>query len=388
MSEIYKYILDLLRLELKGDSTELKKDIDYMQLYLITQSNSIEAMVYSALNKLNAEIPKEVNVLFDDSYDMSVTVEAIHDYELECMEEAFDNNGVDFVPLKGSVLKYLYPESNLRQRGDIDILLRETDMRKADDIMKKLEYIGDELNDYEHHLGYRKEPFVIVELHKKLMSEKSRSYDYFKNIWDLMNPVSENGHRYEMTKEDFYTYILAHFAKHIKSYGAGIRFVVDIFVIEQKWGEKLDREKLYKSLKKANVFQFYEWVYKLQNWWFNGIETNDENVKNLSELILKSGTFGNNEIHKINKDAMTISAPNEKKYMIKRILNGIFPSYIYMRNEYPVLAKKKWLMPIFWIIRGIDLISHPQKLKKKVKYATNINTEEAEKYKEIMKAMM
>ena len=77
MSEIYKYILDLLRLELKGDSTELKKDIDYMQLYLITQSNSIEAMVYSALNKLNAEIPKEVNVLFDDSYDMSVTVEAI-----------------------------------------------------------------------------------------------------------------------------------------------------------------------------------------------------------------------------------------------------------------------------------------------------------------------
>ena len=118
------------------------------------------------------------------------------------------------------------------------------------------------------------------------------------------------------------------------------------------------------------------------------VETNDENVKNLSELILKSGTFGNNEIHKINKDAMTISAPNEKKYMIKRILNGIFPSYIYMRNEYPVLAKKKWLMPIFWIIRGIDLISHPQKLKKKVKYATNINTEEAEKYKEIMKAMM
>lgn len=37
---------------------------------------------------------------------------------------AFDAGGIDYMPLKGSILKDLYPRHEMRMMGDADILIR------------------------------------------------------------------------------------------------------------------------------------------------------------------------------------------------------------------------------------------------------------------------
>ena len=51
---------------------------------------------------------------------------------------AFDKNGIDYLPLKGCNMKYLYPKPELRSMGDADILIREEQYKSIKDIVSPM----------------------------------------------------------------------------------------------------------------------------------------------------------------------------------------------------------------------------------------------------------
>ncbi|MCQ2385650.1 MAG: nucleotidyltransferase family protein, partial [Clostridia bacterium] len=56
--------------------------------------------------------------------------------ELALLTDAFSQNGIPYIPLKGAVLAEVYPEPYMCLSGDIDVLVKPEDVDKAVDLLK------------------------------------------------------------------------------------------------------------------------------------------------------------------------------------------------------------------------------------------------------------
>ena len=51
--------------------------------------------------------------------------------------EAFEQNGIVYMPLKGCNIKKLYPKPELRSMGDVDILIHPEDHERIHSVMEE-----------------------------------------------------------------------------------------------------------------------------------------------------------------------------------------------------------------------------------------------------------
>lgn len=91
--------------------------------------------------------------------------------------EALENHEIAFLPLKGYWMKQMYPQPYYRQMADLDILI---DADKAGQARKVMKALGYRTEDYGAgaHDSYFLEPYVSVELHRTLMTQRNYA-EYF-----------------------------------------------------------------------------------------------------------------------------------------------------------------------------------------------------------------
>ena len=65
---------------------------------------------------------------------------------------AFDENGIDYLPLKGCNMKHLYPKPELRAMGDADILIRERQLSMVSEVLEKTGF--EQEDEMDHHSGW------------------------------------------------------------------------------------------------------------------------------------------------------------------------------------------------------------------------------------------
>ena len=381
MESVHNIVIQLIRYILTGKEFNVGEDVDYNLVYNFSKEHGIENIVYEAIKELNIKLPEKIDALFAEDYDANIMLEATQALELENLAEEFEKAEIDYMPMKGSVVKYLYAMPDYRKSGDIDILIRPEDKKRANELILKMDYILDEFDEFEHHIGYRKPPCIILELHDKLVEKGNRSYKYLSQIWDRVVKEDKCNCRYKMTKEDFYTYSISHLAKHIKICGAGIKFITDIYVMKNKW--EFDENKLKIALKAANVYELNCLVNELIGYWFNGEECSD-NAKTLGEFILNSGMFGNKEqrFFLSKGEAVSKGMIGKLKYRIDKRFRGVFAPYDVMRREYPIVLKKKYLIPFFWMIRIFKIMTNKELREKNLNKALVIE-EDNKKYSDL-----
>lgn len=349
MDNHYNITVELIRYVLKGDAVKSSiTDIDAMQLYNFSKSHGIENMIYAALKRLKINIPNAVMAKFEKSYKLAIMLEAVQSFELEAIEDEFDAQGIDYVPLKGSVVKYLYPMPDYRKSGDIDILIRCEDEKKVMPIMDSLGYTRERNYDkHEVHLSYEKPPYIEVEVHRSLTTIADRTYHFCKNIWDYVEPDKDRQHCYVMNNESLYTYLLAHMCKHLYSGGAGLRLVTDMLVLKNKL--EFNEIRLKKYLRKANLVQLNDMVNKLIDKWFYDKYEYDKDIEILEQIILSGGSFGTAEMHNALRSSNTTA--NKFKLLIQRLC----PPVRILKGRYPFLEKIPVLLPFMWIYRVFDI---------------------------------
>lgn len=124
--------------------------------------------------------------------------------------------------LKGTVIKYLYPDTAMRVMSDVDILYRSQ--------IQKINRQNELLISLMENIGYKvwsREPLEIsfykplaaisrnmrIEMQTELIDKGYEVWsDYLKNIWDKL--IKKSDHEYVMRDEDFYIYHIIHMAKH------------------------------------------------------------------------------------------------------------------------------------------------------------------------------
>jgi len=294
--------------------------------------------------------------------------------------DKFEEKNIKSIPLKGCILKHLYPMPDYRQSGDIDILVAEEDFFKVAPVMEELGYAGDAGDEIEIHITYRRPPYVLMEIHKKLVETRQRTSEYLSDVWKYASPLKGYNNRFEMDKETTYVYIVAHMAKHIKNGGAGIRLVLDIWVLLRLWEKEFDKEKLDSALKAAKLYEFNNWAAALAKLWFGGESCEDKNVHILGEYVVDSGIYGNNENRKkLNASIVEDDKKAMMTYRVKKLFKSVFLPVVIMRNQYPVLVKYKFLLPVMWIHRVFKILFKDRgKVSKRLSSSLEINDDAKE----------
>lgn len=360
MEQIYEYTIKLLRYVLNGDVPQLNQDIDFEDLYGFSQKHGIENIMYVGLRDLEVNVPGETMLKFEEAYKGAIVLEAMQAIELETISDAFEKAGIDHIPLKGSVVKYLYPDPSYRKSGDIDILVRNVPKEIVNEIMFGFEYQTDEdFEHYEVHYGYEKPPFYEVEIHVQLLKSSNRAYKFCSNVWEYTKLKNGSNHCYEMTNEFLYIHLLAHLCNHLYMGGAGIKILMDFYVVRNELS--LDENTLDKYLKKTKLADINEMVIKLMDKWFGNSYVEDENIELLEKVVFENGSFGTKE----QKEKFRVNDSFAGRLQV--LFRKIFLRKAILIKRYEALQGKNYPWIIMWLYRVYYALRYRRKnIKRRV----------------------
>lgn len=343
-----KYFLSLLRCALRGEKPEkAPQGVDFNLILALARQQSVVELIAYAIPKIEPAIDPELVSKLERLKRAGIAREINQDIELSALKDAFEGAGLDYMLLKGSVLKHLYPTPDMRSMCDIDILIRESNANRADKLMDALGYGDKKVSD--HDVGYVKPPYVNVELHHSLTQYDfgKRAYEYFKDIWELSLRKADT-HSYALRDEDFYLYHIDHMAKHYATGGCGVRPFCDIYVYLNAH-PSMDLEYLEAGLDKIGLREFEAHMRALALKWLDGGE-GDELSEQIEAYILTGGSFGTTE-----RGALSLilrkGSKNKKISRLRLFWYKLFLPYRHMRVVYPSLKKVPFLLPFYWVHR-------------------------------------
>ena len=259
---------------------------------------------------------------------------------------AFEENGIDYMPLKGCNMKALYPKPELRMMGDADVLIRLPQYKRIVPIMEALGFRDKSESD--HELVWQSDS-LYLELHKRLIpSYNADFHSYFGDGWQLARPAA--GSRWAMTAEDTFVFLFTHFAKHYRDGGIGCRHVVDLWVYLRA-NPDLDWPRVYAGLERLKLREFYENIAHLMEAWFGGRKT-DAKLDFITEFIFASGSWGRMEQRTASvgvRDMRRTGRAAEGR--LRYFWRTAFPGVGVLRHKYTVLQKAPWLLPVVWLTR-------------------------------------
>lgn len=345
MTELQKCLLDLVRAvvleqELPGDFTLT----DLKELYEFSKSHDMAHLVAYGLKKNDLiDVNSELGKLFEKQHRLAQYRVASLQAEYESICFTLEDAGIDYIPLKGSVLRSLYLQDWMRVSCDIDILVRLEEFEKAKKaLVDQLGYVVAIEGEHNHQLdapnGFH------VELHFILTEKETAARAFFDNVWNYVTPENDTPHRYLMNDEMFYLFHIFHAAAHLKRGGCGVRTFLDTWLLNHR--VPFDKQKRQELLEKSDLSKAADAFEIIAEKWFSGAANDDYQL--LEDFIFSGGVYGglNYQMRKqIN------SGGSKARYYFTRI----FPHVDDMHKRYPVLNERPYLLPAYWVKRWFSV---------------------------------
>ncbi len=329
-----------------GGSAPLPAEaLDYDALYRFANAHSVVPLIAYALKKADL-LPPEQRSRFANDLHVAMAMEATQEYYLQSLSEAFREKQIKFMPLKGCVMKHLYPQPFLRTMCDIDIQYDPARKKEVHEIMLAKGLHFEEASGTDGvNVSYRKPPYLHVEMHGVLMDADVPLYhSYFGQCFE--RTVPKNGSEVMFGDEDFFVFMTAHMAKHYFSAGTGLRSVADLWLYLKKKPE-LNRDYIFDELKKIELDEFLRIILGAAGVLFDG-KPADETLQAVCRYIFDSQTYGTTA-HYATRQA---DSSHRSDYVKKRL----FPDAEFMAINYPVVKKCRLLLPLFWLIRLFSVV--------------------------------
>lgn len=332
---------------------QIKPDIEGMDIDAITRlaiRHTIPSMICMALE--TAGLKSDV---LEDQKNKAIRKVMLLDSERQKIFSAMDKAGIWYLPLKGVLLKEMYPVYGMRQMADNDILFDSSYREEVKDIFLSSGYEVEEYNKGNHDV-YQKAPIYNYEMHVSLFGKTIPGFlEYYtqvekKYLWD------DKDHRYarHMDVNDAYVYIVAHAYKHFTLSGTGIRTLMDLYMYNTHFEEQLDRDYIHEQCKVLGIQEYEEKARSIAYKLFEKPErdfsclTSEEDT--YVQYYFSSGTYGTekqriqNEVHKLELEG---SKHAKAKYLFRRL----FPSVSWFREYNTFLDKYPVCIPFYAIFR-------------------------------------
>ncbi len=341
-----KNFISLLRASVLPGLVPQLEEPDYDEILSIAERHAVTGLLYPGLKKCLSPQDPLLSQMKKRSFG-AATSASIRKKELGKIYDLCNNRELPVLPLKGCIIKELYPYPELRTMSDADLLIPPAG-RSA--IRKGLEDLGFRFHkvDAADTDVYISPLSLNYEIHLDLTEEgfSSKSRDFCARLLELSKPAEAESFVMALPPEEHYIYILCHFIKHFIYGGIGIRQLTDLYICYSNWG--LDLQKVRDLLEELELSSFHNNLKALWEHWF--LETpSTDTTEALGSYILHSGVFGNEEQRATDR---LLSAEREGNYIFSRL----FPPYRLMKGYFPILRKLPFLLPFAWIWRAFRAV--------------------------------
>lgn len=368
MENLSETIVQLIGSEVCGSTLSLRSDSPLTdkflaELYNTSKAHEVAHIVGSALINNGLLEKRTAENLYREQVYATLYRHENQSYVLEKVCGTLENAKIPYIPLKGSVIKELYPQPWMRIGCDIDILVHEHDVENAaKSITEALGY--KRTGRGTHDIQILSTENIYIELHFSLLEEDASPAmtKVLNKVWEYARPVQSGGYKYELDDAMFYFYHIAHMAKHFIKGGCGIRPFLDLWLIERN--KNYDTAETKALLKKGRLTDFAKTARRLSRVWFSGKEQ-DEITLIMQEFIFNGGCFGSAETKMLSSQQLSGGR-------LKHVLSRIFVPYDDLKGQYPIIKKYRFLTPICEICRLFSLLFGKKKKFRK-SYLNNLN---------------
>ena len=365
VGQIEKKVIDasikMLLYSLHGQKIEedFFHDCDSDKIFAFCRKHEIAALASLCLAEKTGKWLEE--------YLLSVKRTILFDEERKNILLFFEENGIWYCPLKGIVIKDLYPEYGTRQMSDNDILV---DPGKRKIILQYMKDRGYQIKYFEfnHHDSYLKKPIYNFEMHRFLFEKdsKDKSFLYYENVKERLLKDEGKNYAFRFSNEDFYLYYIAHNHKHLSTSGSGLRSLVDIYLYLEKHTD-LDMAYIEQELIKLDLIEEEKLLRSLSYKLFS-VDTyslsKDEII--MLEYITDSGVYGKNK--NLVQNRLNTMKKQNKNYKLSYIWFRLFPDEEYLRAYHYFFYKYKWARPFLMIYRGARILTKdPKRFREEMK---------------------
>ncbi len=381
-----KYLLNLISYYLFNDSFDASsysfETFDLPYLKRIIKEQKMEGLIFCALEKL-----QDKNSLYEslkNRFIQLVMIAANQENEYQQIQKIFEDNQIDYVPLKGSVMKYYYPVSESRLMGDIDILIPYEKRSEVHRLLLDYGYSNQDDNQLSaHHEIFEHGKYGHFEIHFRLLDEESSARDYLDEI------VWNETDNHKFSHEFNLVYQLAHYANHFSHGGASFKSLIDIALLIQK--ETLNKDKLYDLLNQTHQLAFYnhivqliEYIFPIQTICFQK-DLNEKQMDQLIHFIYCCGDFGFGEDNDFDYQRTLHDFSKQKKVTkaskLKYIIAQVCLPYRKFKEISKVIRYCPILLPFGWIVRLIKYsFKYRGRVKDKLKSIQKVSNQDIENY--------
>ena len=348
------YLIYLIRCALHN-RIPAKEKLDKMNLsavLAVAKMHSLAAIAAYALESAGI-----YNNAFAEAKNKAIRKNIILDVERESVLNELEKAGIWYIPLKGAVLKDMYPQIGMREMADNDILIDENRSQAVKEIMKSLGFTTEHFGGSNHDV-YQKPPVCNFEMHNALFSYTGgkKLIDYFSDVKKRLEKDSGNRYGYHFTNEDFYIYITAHEYKHFSHGGTGLRNLVDRYVFLNHCSDDFDTSYIETELSKIELLDYEKKSRDLALKLFNGVKL-DAEEKQFLDYYIFSGTYGTTE--NLVENGIKASGggiTSRIRYGLDRFTVPVSrdnPSYKAYEAQYPFFYKHKLFLPLLPFYRLI-----------------------------------
>jgi hypothetical protein len=360
----------LIRFEINSDNLcdEIKNLITpemLPALFKLSKRHDLAHLFGDALDK-NGLLPDgtEAKKRFSQERNMAIYRYEQMQYEFEQICMTLENAKIEFIPLKGAVIRQYFPAPWMRTSCDIDILVKEENLLTAiDTLTQVLNYHHDSTGNHDAHLFA--ESGVHLELHYKLNPNDEQWNTVLTNIWEYLQDIE--AYHCSLADEMFYFYHIAHMAGHFKIGGCGIRPFLDLYLLRKYVNYK--QEQLIRLLEEGGLLAFNQGVCALSDYWFAGTASSQLAI-DIQDFIFNAGMYGGTE-NRVSIDKV------KKGNKLGVLFSRIFLPYDRLKFQYPILQKHKILVPFYQVKRWFNLLNKGKRKQAVQELQSTVHQDEA-----------
>jgi len=327
----------------------ISEAVDWDQVVKTAAIHAVLPLIYNGM-KANSEIPEELLVnVRRRALSCVVNNERVMREQSRVLD-ALESAKIKCAVLKGASVAAHYPQSELRVLGDVDVLVYESDLEAAKDILLQNGYSFD--HEHEFHACYMKNG-VCIEVHKRVSSfpdtQAGRfARDYMDEALEHVKEVEMAGHRFKcLDMEHELISLLAHMERHMVSGGINIRQLCDWAVTINAYKDRINSDVL-DVIQRCGLLQYAKAMTSVcvryfgmpQQAWANDVDSEATSFIMNEMLLMESLSCAN-----VNRRLEGAFYQRGK---------GVIQSYISSinekaKNDFPALSRCVILRPIFWI---------------------------------------
>lgn len=365
---------------LHGEAPQLSNEVDLEALYRFCKAHSITSIVAMALEEVWKTNPtgEEIMKKWRQARDKAIRKNILLNAERERILAHLESIGCWYMPLKGILMQFEYPQFGMRQMSDNDILV---DPEKSPEIRDFMTANGYECVQFMqgHHDEYNRKPVYNFEIHRSLFKkeEAPELAQYFADIHGRSCRDENKQFGFYLNWSDFYIYMTAHAYNHVQESGIGIRYLMDMYVFHKNHANDLDMGYVEQELRRLNALDFENLSKKLALRLFsdpNQIHTLAEEELELLDAYFSSGAYGTESQllqKKLDKNVGE-GGISRSRYFLRRM----FPPVELLGVMYPVVKKHKWLTPFVWVYRLIrTVLIRPGRMLREARSITSGKTD-------------